>query len=454
MGLSAQPTPSRVQFQRRKENKIACFCKVKERTIANAGTKWKSRLRTHLETVDHPCAGEQMLNSQVSKQFTCSEEDQHVRSLANTVWLATLALCVGCGSHSDRSQGGQTNTPPSSAPQVVVVSSDNIYTFLEDANTGTLTTASDSPLTLPPGFTKQCATAPNNNFLLVTRNDNTLNSYSVDGQTGSVRLASAVSTGGFPIATAQVGGTLIYVATADSQNQIEVNQIGAFRLDASSGSLQSLGIAQKNTIWEAVTVHPNGKFVYAADNFGRVLADSIDPNTATLTEIPENAPTTYTSGNQVFAFTPDGNYLLATGLVVSPPLPTTPAMFAFQVGTNNGTLTPVAGSPFISPPIPSIFVIHLNGRFAYGITGETALTSFTLDSTLALHAIDTVSVAASPIALAFDRSGSFLYVLSSASSGSGTDALATYQFDSTTGKLRPVGTPYAVPITPACVLTR
>src|SRR5271165_6574582 len=163
MGLSAQPTPSRVQFQRRKENKIACFCKVKERTIANAGTKWKSRLRTHLETVDHPCAGEQMLNSQVSKQFTCSEEDQHVRSLANTVWLATLALCVGCGSHSDRSQGGQTNTPPSSAPQVVVVSSDNIYTFLEDANTGTLTTASDSPLTLPPGFTKQCATAPNNN---------------------------------------------------------------------------------------------------------------------------------------------------------------------------------------------------------------------------------------------------------------------------------------------------
>ena len=383
-----------------------------------------------------------------------TEKDQHVRSLANTVCLTALALCVSCGSNTDQSQGGQTNTPQSSVPQVLVVSSNNIYTFLENANMGTLTAASGSPLTLPPGITKQCVTAPNNNFLLVTRNTNTLNSYSVDGQTGSVKLASAVSTGGFPVATAQVGGTLIYVATADSQNQIEVNQIGVFRLDASSGSLQSLGVAQQNTIWEAVTVHPNGKFVYATNAFGQVLAYRVDPSTATLTEIPEDAPTTGTAGDQVFAFTPDGNYLLATGVVVSPPLPTTPAMFAFQVDTNSGTLTPVAGSPFTLPPVPSIFAIHPNGRFAYGITGETALTSFTLDSTLALHGIDTLSVPASPIALAFDRSGSFLYVLSSADNSSGTDAVTAYQFDSTTGKLRLVGSPYAVPITPACVLTR
>jgi hypothetical protein len=107
-------------------------------------------------------------------------------------------------------------------PQVVVVSSDKIYTFLQNATTGALTAANGSPFAMSPDMTKQCATSPTNKFLMVTRNTNTLLSFSLDGQTASVTPASSMSTGGFPIATAQVAGTLLYVATTNTQNQVPV----------------------------------------------------------------------------------------------------------------------------------------------------------------------------------------------------------------------------------------
>jgi 6-phosphogluconolactonase (cycloisomerase 2 family) len=372
--------------------------------------------------------------------------------------LASLACCFGCGGGNNLSQrtaSTGTNSPVTTVPQVAVVTSDKFYNFLEDASTGGLTTASGSPLPLSPGVTKQCATSVNNDFLLVTRNTNTLTSFALDGQTGAVKLASTVNTGGFPIATVEVGGKLIYVATTSTQNQVAVDNIVGFRLDPTSGSLQSLGVMQQNALWEAITVHPNGRFIYAADEVGRVLTYGVDQNTAALTPVPGATPTTYTDAAQGFAFTPDGNHLLATGVVVSQTLQTTPAMFVFQVNANTGALTPVAGSPFTSAPVPSLFVVHPNGQFVYGVTGDSALTSFTLDSAFSLHVINTVSVPSSATALSFDRSGSFLYVLSTANAGSGgADELTTYQMDATTGGLHQVGAPYAVPSIPACVLAR
>jgi 6-phosphogluconolactonase len=368
--------------------------------------------------------------------------------------LAVLALGFGCGSSSNMKQRYDTTSPVTSLPQVVVVSSDKMYSFLENANTGSLTTASGSPLLWSPGLAKQCATNSTNNFLMVTSSTNTLSSFSIDPQTASVRFASTVSTGGFPISTADAAGKVVYVATTSTQNQVAVDNVVGFRLDPTSGSLLSLGVMQQNAIWEAMAVHPNGQFLYAADEVGRLLGYRIDQNTAALTPVPGTPPTTYTYASQQFAFTPDGGYMLASGVVVSPTLQTTPAMFVFQVNASTGALTPVAGAPFTSAPVPSLFVIRPNGKFIYGITADSVLTAFGLDSAFSMHTVGTVSVPSSAIALAFDRSGSFLYALSTANGASGADELMTYQVDAATGMLHLVGAPYPVPVNAGCLLTR
>jgi 6-phosphogluconolactonase (cycloisomerase 2 family) len=343
------------------------------------------------------------------------------------------------------------------SPQVVVVSGDKIYSFLGERNTGLLTPASDSPLSLTSGLPKQCTADPSNNFLMVTDDTNTLSSFGIDPQTASVKLVSTVSTGGIPVAMAEVGGKIIYVDTQDKD-------VAGFRLDSTSGLLTPLGVIQRNNpIWIGTAAHPNGQFLYVADDWERLLGYRIDQNTAALTEV-------YNSGGgeqfakRPIALTPDGGYLLVSRLHVSPTLAFRLGEF-YALGATTGEL--VGGrSASIGRGLPNFFVAHPNGKFIYAITatiindkftGNSELTVFDgLDSPNFMQIVEEVSIPSPPIALALDRSGSFLYVLSTAdaSTSGSADVLTTYQVDGATGMLYQVGAPYPVPVAAACLLTR
>jgi 6-phosphogluconolactonase len=109
---------------------------------------------------------------------------------------------------------------------------------------------------------------------------------------GWLRSAATLLTGAMlPAATAASKATkfLVYVGIYTSP---ESKGVYAYRFDAASGDLQPAGMVGEvvNPSW--VTIHPNGKFLYAVSELGNdgktqgaVTAFGIDPKTAALTKL-------------------------------------------------------------------------------------------------------------------------------------------------------------------------
>lgn len=84
-----------------------------------------------------------------------------------------------------------------------------------------------------------------------------------------------------PPAHAQ-GDRIVYIGTYTRPNS---KGIYAYRFQASTGKLTDIGLAGETSNPSWVTVHPNGKFLYAAneDREGKITAFSIDPASGKLT---------------------------------------------------------------------------------------------------------------------------------------------------------------------------
>ena len=94
--------------------------------------------------------------------------------------------------------------------------------------------------------------------------------------------------------TAQSGQYLLYVGTY-TQDKSSSKGIYAYRYDAASQELTSLGLAAETTNPSWVAIHPNGRYLYAVNeiqnykgpNSGGVSAFSIDRSTGKLTFLNE-----------------------------------------------------------------------------------------------------------------------------------------------------------------------
>jgi len=104
----------------------------------------------------------------------------------------------------------------------------------------------------------------------------------------TVFLASAAS-------PARPGKYLVYVGTYTKDEGSKSKGIYAYRYDAATAQLTSLGLAAESTNPSFVAVHPNGKFLYAVNelasykgpNSGGVSAFAIDRTTGKLTFLNE-----------------------------------------------------------------------------------------------------------------------------------------------------------------------
>jgi 6-phosphogluconolactonase (cycloisomerase 2 family) len=121
-------------------------------------------------------------------------------------------------------------------------------------------------------------------------------------------------------------------------------------------------------------------------------------------------------------------------------------IWAFSINASNGTLTPVAGSPFaagasamsIDPGGHFAYVAEAAGINVYSIDVTTGALSATADSPAALN---------TPSALQIDPSGQFAYAV--AISGANQTGVYAFSVDSTTGALTPVpGSPFAASSSP------
>ncbi len=239
-------------------------------------------------------------------------------------------------------------------------------------------------------------------------------------------------------ATAPQGSYLFYVGTYTEEGS-KSKGIYAYRYDAKTAQITSLGLAAETTNPSWVTLHPNGRFLYAVNevgnykgpNSGGVSAFSVDRATGKLTFLNELPPrgadpcyvtvdrtgkfvlvANYTGGSvAVFPILKDGSLGEASAFVQhsghgpNPQRQEGPHAHSIDLSPDNrfamvddlgldevlvykfdsakGTLTP-NDPPFAkvdSSAGPRHFALHPTGKFAYviGEMGHT-VTAFSYDS--------------------------------------------------------------------------
>jgi 6-phosphogluconolactonase len=235
----------------------------------------------------------------------------------------------------------------------------------------------------------------------------------------------------------QKGKYLFYVGTY-TENGGKSKGIYAYRYDAATQEVTSLGLAAETTNPSWVALHPNGRFLYAVNevqnykspNSGGVSAFSIDRSTGKLTLLNEVASrgadpcyiivddsgkyvlvANYTGGNiATFPISPDGKigeasaFIQHTGHSLNPKhqeaahahsIDLSPderfafvddlgldQLLVYKFDKSKGSLKP-ASPPFVSLHAgsgPRHFALHPSGRFAYVVSElASTVTAFSVD---------------------------------------------------------------------------
>jgi 6-phosphogluconolactonase len=270
-------------------------------------------------------------------------------------------------------------------------------------------------------------------------------------------LANALRTLGAQTA----GGRLLYVGTYTNNAQGSKGIYG-WRFDATTGRVTSLGLAAETDSPSWVVVHPNTRFLYAANELpppeaggptGAVTAFSIDAASGRLTQIGRvktnglapahmlvdptgkwaivgnygNGPGSEGTSVAVFAIGDDGR------------LAETPAAFVPHVPKPK-RLDPAAPPPRNgNPPTshPHCVLLSPDSRFLFvAEKGFDEIVVYRFDAaTGALTpntppAVEATKVGAAPRHLAFGKDGRFLYVCYEAGR-----AVSTYAYDAANGTL-------------------
>lgn len=219
--------------------------------------------------------------------------------------------------------------------------------------------------------------------------------------------------------------------------------IAPFRIDASAEQLVSLGtVAQAgpsaNPVPYGMSIHPDGRFLYAADgaNPGAVAAFNRDTASGTLTA---QSPTAYlTAGANMWYATlsRSGNFLYVSNFNGFGDAGND-SVYGYSVNQSTGALTLLGSSPFATQNRPWYIGRHLSQDWLYVSNhGTGSISMFQINtSTGALTGIGggTIAAAGNPIGLAVGQR--FLFA---ADNGGGN--IYGYTIDQSTGALTANGT--------------
>lgn len=157
------------------------------------------------------------------------------------------------------------------------------------------------------------------------------------------------------------------------------NRVIIYRFDESTPALTEIGRWDTGTFNGYLALHPNGRYLYAENaplsGASWVRVFEIQPN-STLTEIQTYFTPWYNLGLSV---TPNGRWIYAGGGISSG----SNSIPAFDIDPQFGTISPIPGSPFISPgtsPSPKQAVASTDSRFLFvGHGRSAAVRSFIID---------------------------------------------------------------------------
>jgi YVTN family beta-propeller protein len=237
-------------------------------------------------------------------------------------------------------------------------------------------------------------------------------------------------------------GKFAYVASEGCSAQ---GYVSMYTINPATGALASIGppVPTDDEGTDSVTVHPSGKFAYAASSgnvfdidFGSVLTYAINPTTGALTSTTGGIIGTGVNGtpelfNSValdpsgkFAYAADGSDSASAG-----------GVSMYTIDSTTGGLTSVG--VIAAGTGPGSVAVDPAGKFAYVTnSGSNDVSMYTIDATTgALTSIGMIAAGTGPGSVAVDPAGKFAYVVNFNSND-----VSMYTINATTGALTSIGT--------------
>ena len=301
---------------------------------------------------------------------------------AVSAWVLALLLSItGCGGPSTPPPSCTgSSCPSSSSDYLFEANNGQVSAFQVDATTGAVL-ATINPIAGPQSAGGIVVTSTN--FLYVSDFiNNAVNAFSVDNTSGAL---TPVSGSPFIIGSSQGAGGL---ATAPAGKFLFVtepnsNQVAAFTIN-SSGQLKAVAgspFAAGSFPVEAV-VDPSGKFLYVSNNqdvLGTISGYTINSSTGVLTPISGSPFPTMVNGGPIgLTMHPNGKFLYAA--LAGQGVPNN-QIVAESIDATTGALSPVIGSPFATGSQPSWVAINPAGTFLYSANvGDNTISAFSVNA--------------------------------------------------------------------------
>lgn len=343
----------------------------------------------------------------------------------------------------------------------------NISAFFVDPTTGVLTPVTGSPF--EAGASPTSVTVdPSSKFLYEASNlqnttsTNDITAFTINSSTGALTAVpgSPFISGTSPAAVSvDPTGKFLYTADGGPGNgPNEFNSISEYSIDGTTGALTPISqvtcadsATQGEGSCNAVITDPVGGFLFGSNSIGAVDVFSI--STQGTLEPVAGSPFSITmnpaNGPRAVTVDPTGTFVYTADYFPQ-------QISALRITPGVGTLTLVPGSPFAAPPgNPSALVVDPLGRFLYVLDFLAGISGFSINpATGALTMLPgsplSVPNLLNTTPLAVDPSGKLLFV------GSGLSyqapAVYVYAINATTGALTPVpGSPFTVDGTPQAI---
>jgi 6-phosphogluconolactonase (cycloisomerase 2 family) len=336
----------------------------------------------------------------------------------------------------------------SQTPHVVYVVnelSDSISAYAMNAASGDLTPVAGSPFSTPH-MPHRLVVNPSGTYAYLVTDDSSaarLVTFSIERASGALAVKDnqPLPSPSFAVPSVEASGRLLLLSSGRTGN------ITIYRFNPGSGIPSLIGSLHTPTLSWSSTIDSVGKFVFLAGNSNSVAGYAIDAQKGALTAIPGSPfvvrsmtpVAAHRPTSQIAVLHPSGNFLYATD-------PVHGTISAFSLDRTNGSIHALTGSPFFAQGVlPFETAVEVHGKFLYaGDWHRGMIAGFSIDNSGTL-----TPIAGSPFlvtftsgnarnggtALAIDRSGRFLYATSTEQ-----NEIAGFSIDPSTGALIPLPT--------------
>ena len=228
--------------------------------------------------------------------------------------------------------------------------------------------------------------------------------------------------------------------------------IWAFQIDASGALVpvpNSPFFTPTTSTPVSVVAHPTADFLFMTDaDSGEITTFAIGSD-GSLAAVTPTTLVGHVPARTVVS--PDGKFFYQAVHLAAQA-----TIAGFSVASN-GELSAIPGGPVATEFRPSTLTIDPSGRFLYATIPSSSLGASTLvfgydinalDGTLTLNADSPFKAGESPVSVAADASGRFLYVVNNADSADG-NSVSGFLIDAGTGTLTDIpGTPFPAAVSP------